>query len=336
MILTIEQMKDIKMKKHLSRVITDQSVTTYIGHANNISYSLYTLLPESTSWIYYNPNDCSDFTERYTILSGELEVERNGENIVLYPGDVIDTTKNDAIFTCYTKEGVEILLEMTSSYFEMSFTEREIIQLDAKRIQEVDGYTYHHCARIRDYSIELWKRLKPKSEGLSILSLGSYFHDIGKLAVPIEILNKLGNLTDDEWKIIKMHTTIGAEMMRNHEIERLRQAAFIVEEHHERYDGKGYPFGLKGDEISLEASIVSVVDAFDAMTTNRVYRGAITIEEAIQEMKNGRGTQFNPIVIDEFIKMLEEKNNEWQKDVMRVNTSHLIKRSGENVLSNRA
>ena len=120
--------------------------------------------------------------------------------------------------------------------------------------------------RIKYYSIELWKRMKPR-QGVSILSIGSYFHDIGKLAIPIEILNKPEKLTEDEWKIIKMHTSLGAEMMRNHEVERLQEAAFIVEEHHERYDGKGYPYGLTGSEISLEASIVSVVDAFDAMTT---------------------------------------------------------------------
>ena len=108
-----------------------------------------------------------------------------------------------------------------------------------------------------------------------------------------------------------MHTTLGAEMMSNHEIERIRKAAFIVEEHHERYDGKGYPYGLVGNEISIEASIVSVVDAFDAMTTNRIYRKAMTIEEAIQEMKDGKGTQFHPEVVDEFLAMLEEKQNKW-------------------------
>lgn len=309
--LTKEQVLNIKFINHLPRVITDQSVTTYIGSARNISYSLYTLLPGSTTWIYYNDNDCAGFIEQYTIISGELEVERNGEKLVLYPGDVIEAKKHDVIYTCYAKEEVDILIEMTSSFFEKSFTERQIIQRDAKKIQEVDGYTYHHCSRIKDYSIELWKRMNPY-KNVSILSIGSYFHDIGKLAIPLEILNKEGKLTEEEWKIIKMHTTIGAEMMRNHEIERLQKAAFIVEEHHERYDGKGYPFGLIGDEISLEASIVSVVDAFDAMTTNRVYRDAMTIEHAIQEMKDGKGTQFNPFVVDEFLKMLAETNNKWQ------------------------
>lgn len=309
--LTVEQIKDIRMKAYLPRVFTDQSVTTYLGSAENISYSLYTLFPNTTTWISYNENDCIDFVERYSILTGELVVDWNGQESVLCSGDIIDINTSRGIWTCYANSEVEILFEMTSSLFEKNFTEREIIHRDAKRIQEVDGYTYHHCARIRDYSIELWKRMNPKGEGISILSAGSYFHDIGKLAIPIEVLNKTSKLTDDEWKVIKMHTTLGAEMMRNHEVDRLRKAAFIVEEHHERYDGKGYPYGLIGDEISIEASIVSVVDAFDAMTTNRVYRGAMTIEDAIQEMKDGKGTQFHPEAVDEFLAMLEEKQNKW-------------------------
>ncbi|MER2169972.1 HDIG domain-containing protein [Paenisporosarcina quisquiliarum] len=309
--LTVEQIQDIRMKAYLPRVFTDQSVTTYLGNAENISYSLYTLFPNTTTWVYYNSNNSADFVERYTILNGELEIDWDGQKSTLHRGDVIDVNKYGGIVTCNTESHVEILFEMTSSTFEKSFSEREIIQRDAKRIQEVDGYTYHHCTRIRDYSIELWKRMRPNGHGVAILSMGSYFHDIGKLAIPIEILNKTGKLTDDEWKVIKMHTTLGAEMMRNHEIERIRKAAFIVEEHHERYDGKGYPHGLIGNEISIEASIVSVVDAFDAMTTNRVYRKAMTIEEAIQEMESGKGTQFHPEVVDEFLAMLEEKQNKW-------------------------
>lgn len=309
--LTVEQIKDIRMKAYLPRVFTDQSVTTFLGSAENISYSLYTLFPNTTTWFYYNSNNSADFVERYTILNGVLEIELDGQKSTLHRGDVIDLNECGGIITCNTESHVEILFEMTSSRFDKSFSEREIIQRDAKRIQEVDGYTYHHCSRICDYSIELWKRMKPKGQGVAILTVGSYFHDIGKLAIPIEILNKTGKLTEDEWKVIKMHTTLGAEMMRNHEIERMRKAAFIVEEHHERYDGKGYPFGLIGDEISIEASIVSVVDAFDAMTTNRVYRKAMTTEEAIQEMKDGRGTQFHPEVVDEFLAMLEEKQNKW-------------------------
>ncbi|MGE7980016.1 HD-GYP domain-containing protein [Psychrobacillus sp. NPDC093200] len=311
MILTREQLQDIKEKQSLPQVITDKTVTTYIGSSNNISYALYTLTSASTSWIYCKQNNTKNYIEKYTIITGRLKINWCDEQVILSPGDVIEPKFYDALITCHAKDIVEILIEMTSDYFERNFSERSIIHRDALRIQEVDGYTYHHCARIRDYSIELWKRMRPNGEGVDRLSLGSYFHDIGKLAIPIEILNKAGKLTEEEWKIIKMHTTLGAEIMRNHEIPRIREAAFIVEEHHERYDGKGYPYGLLGNEISLESSIVSVVDAFDAMTTNRVYRGAMTFEKAIQEMKDGRGTQFNPKVLDEFLKMLEEHNNQW-------------------------
>lgn len=309
--LTVKQIQDIRIKAYLPRVFTDQSVTTYLGSAENISYSLYTLFPNTTTWVYNNSNNSADFVERYTILTGVLDIDCDGQKSILHQGDVIDVYKCTGVVTCNAESHVEILFEMTSSIFEKSFSEREIIQRDAKRIQEVDGYTYHHCSRIRDYSIELWKKMRPGSQGVAIISMGSYFHDIGKLAIPLEILNKTGKLTEEEWKVIKMHTTLGAEMMRNHEIERIRKAAFIVEEHHERYDGKGYPYGLIGNEISIEASIVSVVDAFDAMTTNRIYRKAMTIDEAIQEMKDGKGTQFHPEVVDEFLAMLEEKQNKW-------------------------
>ena len=311
MTLTKEQIYDIKEKHSLQRVISDKTITTYIGSSTNISYALYTLTPASTSWIYFSPTDDKNYIEKYTILTGRLKIVYGKKQKILQPGDVIDSKVYKALITCHAKEEVEILIEMSAEQFNQNFDERSIIHRDALRIQEVDGYTYHHCARIRDYSIELWKRLVPTSEGVRRLSIGSYFHDIGKLAIPIEILNKPGKLTEDEWKIVKMHTTLGAEMMRNHEISCIREAAFIVEEHHERYDGKGYPFGLMGEEISLEASIVSVVDAFDAMTTNRVYRGAMTFEEAVLEMKSGRGTQFNPKVLDEFLEMLQEKNNQW-------------------------
>jgi HD-GYP domain-containing protein (c-di-GMP phosphodiesterase class II) len=111
---------------------------------------------------------------------------------------------------------------------------------------------------------------------------------------------------------MKTHTTKGAEMMRNHEIEWLRDSAFIVEQHHEQFDGNGYPFGLKGDEISLEAAIVSIVDSFDAMTTNRVYRDALSIEAALLEIIRCRGTQFHPVVVDAFLNLLHDKEFNWR------------------------
>jgi HD-GYP domain-containing protein (c-di-GMP phosphodiesterase class II) len=101
-------------------------------------------------------------------------------------------------------------------------------------------------------------------------------------------------------------------MMRNHEIAWLREAAFIVEQHHERYDGKGYPFGLKEEEVSLEAYIIAVVDSFDAMTTNRPYRDALTVDQAIEEIIKGRGSQFHPQVVDAFLQLLHDQQFKWR------------------------
>ena len=169
-----------------------------------------------------------------------------------------------------------------------------------------------HCNRIKDYSIEVWSYLELPKEKLSILRWGAYFHDIGKRVIPIEILNKPGKLTAEEWEIMKTHTTEGAKIMREHPVKWLKNAAFIVEQHHERYDGKGYPHGLKGDEIALKSSIVAVVDAFDAMTTDRVYKAALPIPEAVQELIDGKGTQFHPIVVDAFLVVLEKKQFKWK------------------------
>ncbi|MBO1912297.1 HD-GYP domain-containing protein, partial [Microvirga sp. 3-52] len=165
------------------------------------------------------------------------------------------------------------------------------------------GYTYNHCNRIKDYSLEVWTHLGLPKENIRILRWGAYFHDIGKRAIPIEVLNKPGELTACEWEIMKTHTIEGAKIMREHKVEWLKDAAIIVEQHHERYDGSGYPYGLKADEITLEASIVAVVDAFDAMTTNRVYKKALPIKDAIQELVNEKGKQFNPKIVDAFIEV---------------------------------
>ena len=113
---------------------------------------------------------------------------------------------------------------------------------------------------------------------------------------------------------MKTHTTEGAKIMREHTVKWLADAAFIVEQHHERYDGKGYPYGLKGDDIALESAIVSVVDAFDAMTTDRVYKKAISIQEAVKELEDGKGTQFNPKIVDAFIEVLKKKQFNWDKN----------------------
>jgi len=307
MMFSKKQIIDIKEKPSLHRLDNINTVSTYIGKSNEIAYGLLSVRPERFFWIRYDSIEGQEAVEKYTVVQGELEVEYEGNRFKLQEGDSLDASQYPELLSLYSKAGTEILSEITASIYETSFIENEIIQRDAAAIAKVEGYTFKHCARIKDYSTELWKKLNQPSDRSRILIWGAYFHDIGKLAIPLEILNKAGKLTSEEWELMKAHTTIGAEMMRKHELTWLRDSAFIIEQHHERYDGKGYPFGLKGEEISLEAAIVSVVDSFDAMTTDRVYRKALSIDDAIQEIIRGRGTQFHPAVVDAFLKLLQNQ-----------------------------
>lgn len=306
--LAMHQIHDIKHNKSLDRNHLGHAVSTYLGQTENIAYSLFSLYPNRSFWVGYSGNE---IVEKYTVVYGDIEVHYQGRVFRLQEGETLDASEYPELISFYSEKSVEILMEMTADVFNPIFRKTGIVQRDAAAIERVDGYTYHHCTRIKDYSVELWKKLGQPIERVSIIRWGAYFHDIGKLAVPIDILNKKGKLTSEEWETMKSHTTLGAEMMRNHEVEWLRDAAFLVEEHHERFDGKGYPCGLKGNEISLEAAIVAVVDSFDAMTTNRVYRKALSIDEAVQEIVQGRGTQFSPVVVDAFLNLLHNQQFNW-------------------------
>ena len=282
-----------------------------LGRWSGLANALFSLHKDQMFWVYYEDSSGKIF-ETYTLLDGVVEIEYEGTRRLLEIGETIDAANYEKIISVHGKTDAVMLIKMTAEDFETEFFETKILQREADLIDELDGYTYLHCNRIKDYSIELWSHLGLPIEKLNLLRWGAYFHDIGKRAVPLEILNKPGKLSANEWEIMKTHTTQGAKMMRDHPVERLKDAAFIVEQHHERHDGKGYPFGLKGDEISIEASIVSVVDAFDAMTTNRVYKVALTIKEAIEELNAEKGKQFNPEIVDAFLAILKKKQFKWK------------------------
>lgn len=277
---------------------------TLMGRWNNVAEALFSMNEGGSFCAQYNPENT--IVETYTLLDGEVEIEYRGNRTKMNIGETLDASCYDKIVTFYGTSDAEILMKMDADFYEQLFFETLTLQNEMDAVSRVDGYTYHHCDRIRQYAIEVWKRMDRPKESLKLLRWGSYFHDIGKLAIPLEILNKPGKLTPDEWETMKSHSLIGANIMRAHPVEWLKDAAFIVEQHHERYDGKGYPYGLKGDEISIEAAIVSVVDAYDAMTTERVYKLAMTAEEAIAELENGKGAQFHPAVVDRFIELFRE------------------------------
>lgn len=174
----------------------------------------------------------------------------------------------------------------------------------AQTIALKDGYTEDHCKRLAATALAIGKRLGLAEERLEQLRYGTLLHDVGKLGIADDILGKPGRLTASEWAEVHKHPTIGKEIVEK--INGLELTARMVEEHHERVDGTGYPKGLKGDEILLEARILAVVDAYDAMRSDRPYRRALLKEEAVQELKMNAGSQFDSLVVKVFLDLLDE------------------------------
>ena len=166
-----------------------------------------------------------------------------------------------------------------------------------------DPVTRDHTERCSWYTAELAAELGLDDEEASIVRLASLLHDIGKLVVPVEVLCKPGPLTEDEWLQMREHPTTALHILGP--IDATESAVPAILHHHEHFDGSGYPGGLAGDDIPMASRILLVADAFDAMTTDRPYRKAMPIEAAIEELKRHRGTQFDPEVVDAFLKIVE-------------------------------
>jgi len=180
----------------------------------------------------------------------------------------------------------------------------------AAAIDAKDHYTHGHTARVTSLSLEITKRFLQKNKKaldikfLEDVNIAALLHDIGKIGIPESILNKEGPLSEEERKRMQEHTLIGVTILQP--IRELEQAILGVKCHHERYDGTGYPEGLKGGQIPLIASVISVADAFDAMITDRPYRRALSKEEASEEIKRGSGGQFDPEIVSILLELYRE------------------------------
>jgi HD-GYP domain-containing protein (c-di-GMP phosphodiesterase class II) len=175
----------------------------------------------------------------------------------------------------------------------------------AQVIEAKDQTTRGHLDRTQALGMALARRIDPALADRPELGYGFFLHDIGKVGIPEHILCKVGPLTSEEWEVVRTHPAVGAKIVAP--IRFLGEAALVIRHHHEWFDGGGYPDGLGGTAIPLAARVFAVADSFDAMTSDRPYRSALTHERALEEIREGAGTQFDPGIVSVFVDMIEEE-----------------------------
>ena len=174
---------------------------------------------------------------------------------------------------------------------------RGTVMVLADVVEADDNYTAFHCRSVVELSSAVGKELGLDPEELQELEMAALLHDVGKIAIPKEILNKPSRLTEEEFELMKTHTVEGQALL-DRIGGRLARIGSIVRSCHERWDGRGYPDGMMGEEIPLSARIVFCCDAYSAMTTDRPYRRAMSVGEAVEELRANAGTQFEPRIVD--------------------------------------
>lgn len=193
-------------------------------------------------------------------------------------------------------------------YVDMRNVYMETIQALNKTMEAKDPYTSGHALRVQKYAVELAEAIELPEKKIQNIKTAALLHDIGKIGIDDSILKKPGALTKEEYLEIQKHTSIGAEILKD--VDFLKEIAQIIRYHHERFDGKGYPNGLLGEQIPIEASILAIADVFDAMTSHRPYRTALDEATALQEIKINAGKQFDPALAQKFCDMMSVRHAE--------------------------
>lgn len=286
----------------IEKVEKESEVLSLIARGDGTEVMLQKIQPGRMYSIY--PGENSDLMEFFYILKGSISYEYRGEKLLLKEHDYFYVSNIKE--TVYFKTETEVTLLYVSSQpvFFMLSDEIEELKSMMNKIREKDRYTYAHDVRLQEYSMKIGERLGLSKGRIENLLYAAAFHDIGKIIVPDEILNKPGKLTPEEFEYIKKHPAEGRRILENTFI---KNVGSIIEQHHERLDGSGYPYGLKGDEICVEARIVAVVDSFDAMTSDRPYRKAMSVDAALGELKNLVGRHYDGRVVSALEEILKNR-----------------------------
>lgn len=293
------------------------TVTTLLGHTNLSGVTAIPMKPSSVStWVIKNRkplliqdiNQCPEF-DRFSALGYERKtlicVPLTVRNDLIGTITVVNKVDNSV----YTPEELELLttiaaqagiaLKNAKLYEEQQKNYLNTIQALVTAIEASDSYTSGHSERVTRYSIELGKLMDLPQERLKVLEQAAMLHDIGKIGIDLTLLHKEDTLSPKEVRVLQQHPLIGMKILEP--IDFLRDTRICIGQHHERYDGQGYPNRVPGEQLFLESKILAIADAFDAMTTDRPYRKALSMKIALQELSDNAGTQFDPELIHHFI-----------------------------------
>lgn len=269
-----------KDKKYIDQVI-GTSTLSLLAKKDNFEIMLYEMKADRPNSI--TPGDSPDLMEFYYILEGAVVIEDGADSVKLEKGDYFYVNNIKETIAVRTIEDTKMLYVSSQPVYNLLYTYTGELRSLLDKSEQKDTYTHNHSNRVQDLSVKIAQKLGLSSEINYTMSLASLFHDIGKFFIPDEILNKPSKLSDEEFNYIKMHSTYSSELLQGKFIDDIAQ---IVEQHHERLDGSGYPKGLKGDQIRIEARIIGVTDSYDAMTSDRAYRKGMSPEIALEELKS--------------------------------------------------
>ena len=230
------------------------------------------------------------------------ELEKKNEEITAQNEEIADINE---LLTAQNEEIRAMNEEIMQRSEEMEQMTMQTITTIANTIDAKDEYTKGHSRRVAEYSAAIAKEIGYSDNDISDVRFIGLLHDIGKIGIPDAVLNKPGRLTDEEYQVMKSHTTVGAEILKD--IDMIKGLDIGAKYHHERVDGKGYPDGLSGEDIPMIARIIAVADAYDAMSSNRVYRRHLTEDKVLAELKRGVGTQWDENCARAMIRLIEEK-----------------------------
>ncbi|MEO2078025.1 MAG: HD-GYP domain-containing protein [Bacillus sp. (in: firmicutes)] len=287
------------INKYIEKVNIETSEFSLLARGDGAEIIYQTFSKGKTFYLY--PSDDPNTLEFFFIIDGECVYETKEGSIHLFPGEhfYIQNLKEPAYFLA--ESDMKLLWFTTQPAFHYVSESIEKLTKVVKMVEEKDQYTYRHSISVQQLSLRVAKQLQLSKEKLENLYFASLFHDIGKIHVPEEILNKCGRLTPEEFEILKKHCSDGCEMVKSTYYSQIGE---IILQHHERLDGSGYPNGLKGDQILLEAQIIGITDTFDAMTSDRVYRKGMHPALAISEIKKLIGRHYDASLVEAFEKVL--------------------------------